>query len=64
MKKINLKRKIELYRSKNWHQDIVNAYDEYIKGDSTKKKTIEDHYSGKEVIWEESLFSQYLKKIQ
>lgn len=63
MKKINIKRKIELYRSKGWHQEVIDAYDKYINGDSSQKKIIEDHYSGKEIIWEESLFSQYLKKI-
>jgi hypothetical protein len=63
-KKINIKNKIKLYTKNKWHQDIVAAYNLYKRTKNPEaKKKIEDHYRGKEIIWEERLFG-YLKNNQ
>ena len=61
-KKINIKNKIKLYTKNKWHQDIVAAYNLYKRTKNPEaKKKIEDHYSGKEIIWEERGLIDYLK---
>jgi hypothetical protein len=63
LKKINLKRKIALYRRKKWHEDIVSAYDLYTKnGDQEAKNKIINHYKNKKIIWENEELLNDLKR--
>lgn len=62
MKKIIIKNKIAQYKEKNWHPELVEAYEKLLKGDESQKKILEDHYKGKEIDWGNSLFNFYLKK--
>ena len=62
LKKIYLKNRIAFYKIKGWHSDIVDAYEKYINGDSSSKDIIEKHYKRKTIIWEGSIFDNYLSK--
>jgi hypothetical protein len=57
LKEINIKKKINFYKKKGWHKDIVSAYNLYLKTKDSKvksetKRKIENHYPGKQIIWE------------
>ena len=60
-KEINLKKKINLYKKKGWHEDLVNAYEKFLKtGALQMKKKIEDHYQGRKIIWESDSFRDHV----